>query len=440
MTQHLNINSLAFLLALAPVSVTLAKTYYVAPEGNDNAQGSGWSTAWRTLQHAANQLAPGDTLKIRSGAYSSFRVKRSGEENHPIIIQGEDGAAYPTITGSTHTTNWSKTGELKTWFTYTASKPTIVLKDNKPIKKASSRKLEDGAWFWENNKLLVKSDTPPARHHIERASKGGGINIRQQSWIIIKNIQCRLGLSACITLDNSHHVTIENVQSKWMWRGINITNGSNNNIIKNCHFTENREGVYILAGSNHNTIANCKITYNGNLPLWRNSDRAGIAIGERGINMHNIVENSEIAFNGGPNSDPGLIAYQAPFTIFRNNHVHSNFGSGIFITIGSDNSIVTGNIVENNGKQATQSGIKGIAGLSVRRSNHVLVTRNTVRNNYVSPDSPWKGKDTGSKGGLDIRALPNDKVDDITVSDNTVYGTIGGPDYYISPHTKVIKR
>ena len=93
-----------------------------------------------------------------------------------------------------------------------------------------------------------------------------------------------------------------------------------------------------------------------------------------------------------------MIAYQAPGSILRNNHIHHNYGSGLFITIQSDGSRADNNRVEYNGIHAVTDGMKGVSGLSVRRSKNVKVFNNIITGNHVSPDSRWKGMDTGSKG------------------------------------------
>jgi parallel beta-helix repeat protein len=196
---------------------------------------------------------------------------------------------------------------------------------------------------------------------------------------------------------------------------------------------ENRSGIYIHGNSSHNVIDNCRSFRNGNEPLWTKSDRAGIAIGDHGEHRHNTIENCVIAYNGGPRSDAGLIAYKAPYTLFQNNHVHDNYGSGIFVTINSHNSTIINNVIENNGQLAVLSGQKGIVGLTIRHgSQGTIVKDNIIHNNFVSPDSPWKGKDLGQKGGLDIRGIRGrDDMTGITIKNNVVTGTKGGPDIYI---------
>jgi hypothetical protein len=67
-------------------------TYYVALSGNDAASG-GQDSPWRSLQHAADSVSPGDSVYIHGGAYGEdvvFRV--SGRDAAPILFAAAPGA------------------------------------------------------------------------------------------------------------------------------------------------------------------------------------------------------------------------------------------------------------------------------------------------------------------------------------------------------------
>ncbi len=66
----------------------LLLTYYVATTGNDGGKGSA-ALPWKTLQHAADSVAAGDTVVVRSGTYAGFTQTQSGSENSPIIFRAE---------------------------------------------------------------------------------------------------------------------------------------------------------------------------------------------------------------------------------------------------------------------------------------------------------------------------------------------------------------
>ena len=414
---------------------SVGQTFYVSPDGSDQNSGASWGKAWKTLKKAGRSATLGDTVIIRKAAtpYHYLEVHRSGLEKSPITFRGEDPADPPVISGAVTPTAWTKSGHTSVWSTE-EHQPGFVVEDDRPLPRASSPECLDGNWFWEKKRLFYKPTFGAPSEHNIRISTPAGIVIRNKSWIVIENITCVLGSGACVSIKAGHHNKVRNVHAKWFWRGINIADGAHYNLVENCLVEENREGIYILRGSSWNTIRNCKAIRNGRYPIWSKGDRAGIAIGEHGPNIGNTVELSEIAFNGGPDSDPGLIAYDAPKTTFRNNFIHDNYGSGVFVTINSHESLVIDNRVERNGWEAAKVKQKGIAGLSVRwGSRNTAVINNTVRNNHVSSDSRWPGKGIGPKGGLDVQALHQHDMSGIVIRNNRVTGTVGGPDIFISP-------
>ena len=431
----MNIKTIILLILTFLPNISHCTTYYVSQKGNNKQTGTTWESSWRTLQHASNNAKSGDTVIIRKGSayYSSFTVSHNGEKDHPIVFKGEDRNQPPIISGGKYEDRWQKYNKT-IWVIKTTAKPGIIIEDNIPIKKASSSSLLNGNWYWEKDFVYYRPTSGnPDNHEVWRISRGGGISIKNKSWIKISNIECKLGGNSCITISNGHHNTVDNITSQWQWRGVLITNKSTHNTIKNCLVRENRSGIYIMGNSSFNVVDNCRALNNGNAPLYTRSDRTGIAIGEHGEHHHNTIKNSEIAYNGGPNSDAGLIAYKAPYTTLHKNHVHDNYGSGLFVTMNSHHSTITENKVENNGKQAVTSGHKGIVGLTIRHgSSGTIIKNNTIINNHVSSDSRWKGKDLGPKGGLDIRAQRGrDDMANITIQNNTISGTKGGPDIYI---------
>ncbi len=68
--------------------------FHVSVNGDDAADGS-QAAPWRTIQHAIDQLQPGDSLRIGTGVYSEtllIGAANSGTEGAPITITGEPGA------------------------------------------------------------------------------------------------------------------------------------------------------------------------------------------------------------------------------------------------------------------------------------------------------------------------------------------------------------
>ena len=71
----------------------MATTYYVSPHGNDAWTGT-QDRPFRSIQHAADLLQPGDTCLIRGGEYAeTIRPAHSGAPGAPITFRAHDGGA-----------------------------------------------------------------------------------------------------------------------------------------------------------------------------------------------------------------------------------------------------------------------------------------------------------------------------------------------------------
>ena len=80
-------------------SLADAATYYVSPSGADSENGAA-ATPWRTLQHGADALQPGDSLILDSGTYrEQVQVRRGGTAAKPILISARPGA-HVVISGA----------------------------------------------------------------------------------------------------------------------------------------------------------------------------------------------------------------------------------------------------------------------------------------------------------------------------------------------------
>src|SRR5579859_1304233 len=90
--------------ATATVTIQLpsrsGKTYYVSTSGSDTNAGT-LSAPWRTIQHAANTVAAGDTVQVRAGTYNEIvTMKTSGNATSGYItFQNYPGEA-PIVDGT----------------------------------------------------------------------------------------------------------------------------------------------------------------------------------------------------------------------------------------------------------------------------------------------------------------------------------------------------
>ena len=60
-------------------------TWHVATTGSDGATGTG-AAPWKTIQHAADHVKPGDTVIVHAGTYTGFRVSATGTQAAPIAF------------------------------------------------------------------------------------------------------------------------------------------------------------------------------------------------------------------------------------------------------------------------------------------------------------------------------------------------------------------
>jgi len=67
------------------VDASAAVTYHISPNGSDTANGSS-SAPWRTLQHAADRLQPGELVRVATGTYTGLHTVRSGTASKPITF------------------------------------------------------------------------------------------------------------------------------------------------------------------------------------------------------------------------------------------------------------------------------------------------------------------------------------------------------------------
>ena len=67
------------------------KTYYVAMNGSDNADGASLSTPFLTLTKAVNIVNPGDVIEVRGGTYAGTTIQRPGTPDAWIKLESYNG-------------------------------------------------------------------------------------------------------------------------------------------------------------------------------------------------------------------------------------------------------------------------------------------------------------------------------------------------------------
>jgi len=85
------------LITLVFAAPLAGATDYVVATNGDDANSGTESQPWRTLQHAADSVGPGDTVSVRAGDYAGAYIENSGTSNAPIVFKAFDGES-PSIT------------------------------------------------------------------------------------------------------------------------------------------------------------------------------------------------------------------------------------------------------------------------------------------------------------------------------------------------------
>ncbi len=73
------------------LSAVTAEVFHVSMAGSDSGDGTA-ASPWRTLQHAAHQVAAGDTVIVQAGTYAGFDLRADGTAEARITFRAEEGA------------------------------------------------------------------------------------------------------------------------------------------------------------------------------------------------------------------------------------------------------------------------------------------------------------------------------------------------------------
>ncbi len=88
--------------------------YYLAPGGDDSADGLSLRSPWRSLERALRSLQPGDTLYLEPGTYPAAEWKNAGDGKEPIRIRGRGRGAVvisgPVDLAELNTVEWERIG------------------------------------------------------------------------------------------------------------------------------------------------------------------------------------------------------------------------------------------------------------------------------------------------------------------------------------------
>jgi parallel beta-helix repeat protein len=314
-------------------------TYYVSSEiGNDNNAGTSATAPLATLQAAANQVKPGDTVEVMNGTYTGpvygdvLDITTSGTASAPITFEAAPGQT-PVINSS------------GCWNAINIKASYIIVNGFTVVGDAANYTLQTAlAGYSTGNANL----------------DGNGIAINPTTTVPVPN-----------------HITIEN----------------------NTVYNEPGGGIY-TEGADYVQILNNVVRNNANWSAFGNSGISVSTSANSDTNpgVHDIISgnfvynNAQLVPTNGGNTitdGEGIILDTNPGFVgeilVQNNTVYGNGGPGIeaFLT---DNAVITGNTIYGNNTQNVQA--PSNAQIFINQSNNVTVTNNIFNPNDHTPPNP----------------------------------------------------
>ena len=270
-----------FGLALAwqsPSHAQRGRVICVSSGGSDRALGS-TAAPFKTIARALRSARPGTTELIRSGVYTErVRLTRSGADGRPIILQGErgPGGEWRTVIDSSGPlrVKWTAAPEIgpgvyKTPFP--GFEPRQMLVDGKFIPRIWQDHMRDGSGFKElafppDHKvktyyakseirywdpigamfgtrdglvyLRFRDRDDPNTKDLRAAPAGGGVQIENQSHIVVRDLMVRGGENCVlITGPRATNNVVERCRLLNGAKRVRLTDGAALNIIRDNEMT-----------------------------------------------------------------------------------------------------------------------------------------------------------------------------------------------------------
>jgi parallel beta-helix repeat protein len=410
-------------LILFPI-VVCAGTYHVAPDGNDNNDGS-FASPWQTIDRGVNGpdwngLSAGDSLLIRGGDYHEpfigmgNWISVSGSAAAPVVITAYNGEA-PVIYGGfyieeqsyihiSHLTIMGPHDFPAHW----VDMPDMVIDDPSVGWIDPS---ED--WSTREGKVWQKYDTFMTLYdQMENIDWTEGISINNSYHITVEN--CTISLHTIgIGMNNDsdqllvEHNTVHHCRDGiWSWRDGGYTHSVSNSAIRYNHVRQHLDGGITAKYNAYNVVieynrseyngrqhygiqadgsSDCTIRYNTGTGAGYYSETMRYP-GSSGINVHtagsgNVVDGNWVSMQRDSSLYDGngvIVDYTPDGVRIQNNVVYRNMGSGITSTYSGNNIIVNNTCVEN-GYQTPDA--RNGAGIRMAQSDDV---NNTILNNILA--------------------------------------------------------
>ena len=252
------------------------RLFYVDPNGSDENDGS-QAAPWSTIQHAVDNITPGDTILVQSGIYAGARIEQSGTADLWNTLQASPGASV-LINAPGPNNRHESNLEIETW------------------------EGEEIVAFWVIQGLEVAN------------APYWGIDVRGNE------------------MNHSHNFIIQNnrVHDNGLDSGkTGIFFAFVDDVIveNNDSFGNGEHGVYLSNSGDRFVVRGNQLHENNNCGLHINGD---LESGEDGIISNGLIENN-IIYENGEGGCAGINMDGVTDTIVQNNLLYENLGTGIAI-------------------------------------------------------------------------------------------------------------
>ncbi|MDZ8024395.1 MAG: choice-of-anchor Q domain-containing protein [Nostoc sp. DedQUE11] len=304
---------------------TTSKTYYVSSTGNDSNNGLTTTTAFRTLQRAANTVsAPGDTVYVMNGTYT-----RTDSPKEILVIWEKHGTSTAPIT----------------FKAYPGHKPIIKSQNSFAINVVGSSYV-----IIEGLELIGNNDNITLEYALQQKNN---LNNPLTSGI---GIALNPSFSAGVIKNHSHHVVIRNNKiSKFGGTGIGTFKADyitieNNILFKNCLYSPfGTSAISMLFNWNYdNNTTDYKMVVRGNLS-YSNQNLVPYYYAGKITEGNGIMIDDALNKNANSNHQ----AYWGK-TLVANNIVYKNGASGIHVFRSANVDVINNTTYQNAQNPNTQ--------------------------------------------------------------------------------------
>ncbi len=455
MNARPDILALATLLA-CPAPTARAAEYYVATNGNDGWDGLSVTTAFQSIQRAADRTAPGDTVWIGGGEYREMVTATNYGAPGQRITFAALGDAAPVIMGSDLVTGWAPLTNAVWVRPGWEPEPQQLFADGTSLQKIGvlpkmwpgsytpvGSNLSDmtaGSFFYDTNTsdlyVWLPGHSSPTSSVMEASTRVFCFYTpatNEHSWLHLKGLKFR----------HSNTVTVTNG-----WPAV-LTGG--NSIIEDCDVQwadfagislgPHAKAIRCIASNNGNSgigaledflIDSCSVLSNNVRNFNPDWHAGGIKIIP---DAWGTVQNCEIGWNRGQGLWFDYCTTGEPI-VARYNYIHDNAGAGLMIEVTKNVTAHNNLIARHSPRSVYFSSCESNAVFNntiIDNADWVTVEMTYVptRTNEFGAPLPLRNNDFrnnivyGSKGICDLAVMAPDSVFNTnnTVDHNCYYAT-----------------